>query len=886
MYKDFFEKEMLSITLKSIADGVIVADPQGKVIFMNEAAQLLSGWKQEEALQKPLQKVFCIMNRQTRQRVKDPFEIVMNLKSPVGMQKDTILVTEDGEERFISASCSPIQKQDGDIQGVVIVFRDISRVIQSEEKLAVEQQNLQLLFDAAPIGLMILDPVGRIKRVNHFASGMIEREIDQVIGYKFGRIFCSAACDKKEGCQSCIIKKELEAAYHMDQPVWGAHLEYISVGTKDTYRKYFRVNAAPILFNEEKQILISIDDTTESRIMEKALEKGERHFREITENMLDMICRTDANGIIQYASPSHKIILGIEPKELTGMSIFDMIRTEMKERTKNYMNAIVLNKRKIRAEIQVRHAQGHYIWIEVISNSIQDKEGASVGFIISGREITDRKIVEEELHKAKEKAEAASEVKSQFLANMSHEIRTPMNGIIGMTNLTLLTKLTPDQKENLEMVKGSAETLLNIINDILDFSKIEAGKMSLQLMEFNIYHLIERTVKSFSLRSREKRLTLEYNIDIDVAEVVVGDPHRIQQILNNLISNAIKFTDIGGVTLRVQKEKEEEGKIALRFCIQDTGIGIAQQEMQYLFQSFSQVDGSYTRRFGGTGLGLSISKKLVEMMNGTITVQSEKEKGSTFSFVVVLGDRLVEQPSMTTAQLPPKCKSQEALSILLVEDNLINQVMTQKLLLKKGHVVTVAVDGLQALQVLEQMDFDLILMDIQMPNMDGVEVTRRIRKKEKMTHQHIPIVAVTAHAIQGDKEKFLGAGMDAYVSKPVQAEKLFCAIEEALKDSKTRIFSEPKDPLEVTGKEIIEEPLLPVYKERLSQAVGQLADVLEQEDEVLIERYAHQIKDIAEKIEVIELRLAAFKIQMAARKGKIDEAKILFKEVIAGYGKS
>ncbi|HXX44612.1 MAG TPA: response regulator [Candidatus Acidoferrales bacterium] len=754
----------------------------------------------------------------------------------------------------------------------------------------------------------------------------------------------------------------------------------------------------------------------ERELADEAFRESEKKYKQVVENAAEVIYTTDAKGNFTYGNTAGLRVAGYSLEELQRLHSLNLVLPEHRQRVISaYAGQFRQRRPTSYVEFPFLSRSGEEIWFGQ-NASLVVEGGKIVGLHIIARDITERKRVEGELLRAKEAADAANKAKSEFLANMSHEIRTPMNGIIGMTELTLDTTLTSEQREYLDMVKASAHSLMTVINDVLDFSKIEAGKLEVEMADFHLQQGLGETLKAMAFRAHQKGLELAWRVGPDIPQTLRGDIGRLRQVLVNLVGNSVKFTERGEIVVSVEKEAEDASGITLHFQVRDTGIGIPKDKQQIIFDSFTQVDSSATRKYGGTGLGLAITSRLVQLMGGRIGVESEEGRGSTFHFTVRLG--LAEQPDqpavvsdqslvahlpvlvvddnetnrrilleqlsrwgmrpeaadggtaafaallaahlenrpfrlvitdmrmpgmdgcalaerirattaiadtpilmLSSAGLPgeaTRCAEvsvsaylnkpvqpselldaimnalftpgtekeipapdadaavagAEGQRVLLVEDNAVNRRLATVLLQKHAYKVIAAENGQEALDILERERIHTILMDVQMPVMDGFEAIRAIRAREQTTGAHMPIVALTAHAMKGDRERCLAAGADEYVAKPIRIAELLEAMNRAAAariapPAQSRAELLPALDFEaalarVDGDRLLLEELCRLFGEECTRNLSSLEGAHEACDAQTVAALAHAIKGAAASVGAYRLSRAAFELERSA----------------------
>ncbi|HPU52943.1 MAG TPA: ATP-binding protein [Burkholderiaceae bacterium] len=684
-------------------------------------------------------------------------------------------------------------------------FRQTMEVLsRTANSLQAQRERAAVTLAAIGDGVLTTDASGIVIFANPAASRIFGRSIEQMLGQSLGRLLdlpqdTTSARLSPWHSRTTQIASRPGSALHVDtsltaipdrdgQPlgfvlacrdVTEAHELHArlrtELGTREQALLTMRSALAGLLPDAASSRSIDSDDIQAVSGAVALLVREREQSRRALDNQkfaLDqhaIVSVTDRSGRLTYANDRFCEVSGYSREELLGHT-HELVRSGQHDvMPDSGIRKAVAAGQVWKGEVCNRTKDGRLVWFNTTIVPLTNGVGPADEVITISTDITERKAAEIELRHAKEAAEAANRAKSEFLANMSHEIRTPMNGIIGMTDLALDTELNAEQREYIAIVKSSADSLLNVINDILDFSRIEAGQLLIESVPFDLPTMVDETVRNLSHLAARKHLPLTVQIDPDMPALVTGDPARLRQVLLNLIGNAIKFTERGDITVMASASVVSAERIVARFAVRDTGVGIAPDKTTHIFGAFAQEDASITRKYGGTGLGLSICKRLVELMGGVIDVVSEPGKGSTFEFTATLG-----LPQPDGDPVAPDSASQPAISesaglrVLLAEDNPVNQKLAQTLLARLGYSVTVAGNGSMALDTFTSATFDAVLMDMQMPVMDGLEATRRIRQwEQRYADRRTPIIAMTANAMERDREACLQAGMDDHLSKPI-----------------------------------------------------------------------------------------------------------------------
>ncbi len=757
------QKLFLASIINAIPDLIFIKDLNSNYVSSNKAfAEVVARTEIEE--------VFGKSDFDYFQDAEEVIEIQSQDKQIIDTQKSQVFYTKHNIEGVgqidFETIKTPLYDEEGKVTGVIGIARDICQRKLIEEKLKESEEQFRLIFENMTNGFalhkVVFDNAGNPA---DFQCVMVNKAYEKLMN---------------QSAEDFVGKTMLETNPNADFKMIGA---YCKVGTtgeplrveyySETFERYFRVFS----FSPKKNYFAAIfEDITERCEMEAALKESEERFKQLSNIFPESIFECDLNGNITYLNKHGYSQFGFSNEDIRqGLKIIDLVAEEdksqfSKERSKQFENI-----NNVYIEFSALCKDGTRFPALGYSAPIIKNELATGlrGFIM---DISAQKENEKELIKAKELAEAANVMKSQFLANMSHEIRTPMNGIMGYLELLSRTALSFEQMEYINEAKSASKILLFLIKDILDFSKIEAGKMTIENTNFNIKDIIRDTLAISIPNIEEKHIRLKTFISDNVPNEVVGDSARLKQIITNLVSNAVKFTERGEVVVKVDAEILSVEKVKLNFEVKDTGIGMSSDTIKSLFKPFTQGDSSTTRKYGGTGLGLAISRELISLMDGKISVFSNEGEGSIFKFYVILGlvaklkafnkDDEINGVEKSNTSLNYEVENSKKPKILLVEDNDMNIKIVSTMLKHNNLTCDTAVNGSEALKAVKEKKYDIVFMDCQMPIMDGYESTRSIRLLEG-NRRHTKIVAMTANAMEGDKKRCLDAGMDDYIIKPL-----------------------------------------------------------------------------------------------------------------------
>ncbi len=675
---------------------------------------------------------------------------------------------------------------------------------------------------------------------------------------------------------------------------WRVLLGQISQTYAEAYQARYQLEQS---VSQSMRDLKDAQDTLKQRTFDIGEERD--HFRSLVDGSPAVIFTLSVrDGSFSYLNPAFESLTGFSREIWLGQAFLQLCLADDRPKAIAAIHQVVIGEGNRTFRLNVRTKSGEHCCLEV-ELRLYHRSGSAPQILGVARDTTQHDRTERDLRAAKEAAEAASREKSEFLANMSHEIRTPLNGVIGMTGLLLETDLDPGQRDYVETIRTSGDTLLTLINDILDFSKIESGRLELENQPFNLRESISSNLDLVAAPAAEKGLVMACHFPDDLPERVIGDVTRFRQILVNLMSNGVKFTVKGRVDILVGWQRTGPDRAELEIQVKDTGVGIPEDRIDHIFEAFSQADASTTRRFGGTGLGLTISKHLTELMGGRIWVESEVGAGSTFHFTIQV--RLAGASESAGQERPPASIDRDLarklpLRILVADDSVVNQKVARMFLERMGYRCDLAANGLEVLEALKRQPYDVVLMDVQMPELDGLETTRRIRRDTAADKQP-RIIAVTAGAMRGDREKCLAAGMDDYVSKPVQAEELQAALVRGsnltFADLEKTPGEEPADSADLAALRrsqagINLAVLIDLYRLRpqvmndlvenfLSSAAGRVEavkDAVDRCDNEALERAAHSLKGSCGTLGAARMAEVCSDLVSIAREGNSAEAAL------------
>ena len=1024
--------------VESLPLNVFQKDLAGRVTFGNELYCKTMGHSLDELIGKT---DFDLFPKELAEKyTKDDARIILT-----GEVLETIEdhLKADGERIYVQVLKTAVREESGKVIGIQGMFWDVSEKKRAEESLRISEARQRAVFEAALDCIITIDADGKIVEFNRAAERTFGYKCKDIVGKEMAAVLEPPSTRERHRGNLMSYQSTGEGS------ILGQRLE-MPLLKKGGEAFMAEVAMQPVPYEDSLHFTVFLRDITDRLKAEERLRRSNARFRRLVDSDIIGIIIVGLDGLIKEANEVFLSMTGHRKSDVRigRLNLMHMTPEEYYPQDQECLIHLKENGTCPAWEKELVKKDGSRVPILLGVTLLEGKSQEALCFVL---DISTQKEAERQLKKAKEAADAANKSKSSFLANMSHEIRTPMNAIIGMTDLVLHSELAPEQREYLQVVAGSAESLLQLINDILDFSKIEAGKLELEQIEFRLRDAINGVLKSLAVQAHQQAIEIVCQVANDVPDIVIADLNRLRQVLINLVGNAIKFTESGEIVVKVIREDHLDDNLHLVISVRDTGIGMQQEQLAHIFEPFEQLEKSMARRFGGTGLGLGITSRLVELMGGRIWCESEKGVGTTFFFTSVIqaiaddsqqinpaiisqlhhlkvlavddnaaslsslnemfqswditlqtaqtadaaitilqdnkydiflidahmpqtdGFKLVEQIKETTPkdELPAifimltsgdpprdiaRCEELGAaaylmkpinpselfdtliafvggdkltseplhleeqttsdvgsLNVLLVEDSVYNQKLAVGLLKRRGHVATVADNGRLALQILSEQSFDVVLMDVQMPEMDGLEATRAIRNLEKKSGEHLPIIAMTAQAMKGDREQCIAAGMDDYLSKPIRAKHFYEMIESIASqqfDSATEINPPKKlsehdifiadsltlvaspaivdweEALSITGgdRELLCE-LIEAYLEEEPPLLSEIEQAVTTGDAPQLHAAAHKLKGAVRSFGAGKLFELCYQLELAGRNKQLADVKDIFLQFRSEAGK-
>ena len=750
------KSNLLDAVLNSLPGPVAIKSPFGLYTHSNH---LFDKTFNASAANLAGKSVFDVFSQKHAYAQRDMDSAIMNNGDGMCMSYDAD--DTEGELHQYILHKTPYLDINGNFGGIIDLFMDVTNLKNTQNELNAERENMLSILQNAPYGI--------IAREKDLSISFVNNKFTQITGYTLEDVAKPMSWfDLAYPDLDYRIKAMEEWALYQEDTTKEL---YYNVRCKDGTFKQLEFLLSKL---RDGRSVTSIFDVTERQKLAKAVAESEERYRTYVHNAPYGILIADHDGELIEFNEMLLTILGYDSWEMSKMKLANLIPPES-SMTQEMLMAYLDQNMKADWEETLGRKDGKNI--DVLISAVYLGQDSYMFYIT---DITYRKRMEKELIRAKTQAEQANKAKSVFLANMSHEIRTPINGIIGMAEIMLMEDLNEDQKQYLSLVKKSAKALLSVVGDILDLSRIEAGKLKLRTTQFSLTEIVDTVAKVLEVDAANKGLELNYSISDDVPDMIEADANRLRQVLVNLVANAIKFTETGKVEINLRKhEGENMTSEAVIFSVSDTGPGIPKDKLNAIFESFTQAESSIAREFEGAGLGLTISRQLVELMNGSLGVESEEGRGSTFYFTLPYcapGEKCPYDPEKIpkAPKQDREIKTEKKIKVLIAEDNMINLLALSKFLEAKGTDVVGVGNGKEALDALEQGDFDLVLMDVQMPEMDGLTATEKVRSTNNpKINKDIPIIALTAYAMEEDMQKALDAGVNLHLSKPIDYDILF-----------------------------------------------------------------------------------------------------------------